>query len=65
MGILTKRQGEEDILVEYIFDIFSKYQQVILREQLLQIVEIFMDTAGTSISQDLQRCETLTKSEFI
>ena len=65
MGILTKQQGEEDILVEYIFDIFSKYQQVILREQLLQIVEIFMDTAGTSISQDLQRCETLTKSEFI
>ena len=53
MGILTKQQGEEDILVEYIFDIFSKYQQVILREQLLQIVEIFMDTAGTSISQDL------------
>ena len=51
--------------MEYIFDIFSKYQQVILREQLLQIVEIFMDTAGTSISQDLQRCETLTKSEFI
>jgi len=31
------------VLFAYIFDIFSKYKQVILKEQLLQIVEIFMD----------------------
>ena len=43
MGILTKQANDKDLLIGYIFDIFSKYEAVILKEQLLQVVKIFMD----------------------
>ena len=65
MGILVKQVAEEEVIIGYIFDIFAKYKPVILKDQLLQIVDIFMDTDSRQMSQDLQRCETLTKGEFI
>lgn len=43
MGILTKQANDKDVIVGYIFDIFSKYEAIILKEQLLQVVKIFMD----------------------
>jgi len=46
MGILTKEWHDSDVVIGYIFDIFSKYKLVILKEQLHQVVEIFMDTDG-------------------
>lgn len=67
MGILTKQSlsNQDDVLTGYIFDIFSKYGQVILKAQLRQIVEIFIETeSDPALAQDLHRCETLTKPEF-
>ncbi len=52
-------------MIGYIFDIFSKYKQVILKDQLLQVVEIFMDTDSHQLKTDFQRCEVLSKDEFI
>ena len=43
MGILTKQAQDEKPLLGYIFDIFAKYQPVILKEQLLQVVNIVTD----------------------
>ena len=67
MGILTKQSAgnQDDVLTGYIFDIFSKYGQVILKAQLRQIVDIFIETeSDPALAQDLHRCETLTKPEF-
>ena len=67
MGTLTKSADDEDILINYLFDIFSKYdkKQVIKKDQLLQVADIFMDMGTGGLHQDLQRCESLTKPDFI
>ena len=61
MGILTKQTDDEEVVIGYIFDIFSKFGQVINKEQLSQIAQIFMDSDYPSLQQDIQRCENLTK----
>lgn len=41
-------------MIDYIFDIFTKYKPLILKEQLLQVVNIFMDQAANgNILNDL------------
>lgn len=51
------------MLTYYIFDIFAKYKPVLLKQQLLQISDIFMDCSQEQL-QNLQQCESLTKPEF-
>jgi len=65
MAILTKHANDVEILSAYIFDIFSKYKPIILKEQLQQVFQIFIDAASNSkLKEDFARCETLTKPEF-
>ena len=67
MGTLIKSADDEDKLITYIFDIFTKFdkRQVITKAQLMQVAEIFMDTGTGGLQQDLQRCESLTRPDFI
>lgn len=65
MGILTKQSNDSDKIFGYIFDIFSKYKPVILKEQLLQVAALFMDSESQKLRDYMQSCETLKKVEFI
>ena len=49
MTILTLRVSEEEVLASYIFDIFSKYKDVIQKDQLLQVIETFSDLPEETI----------------
>lgn len=54
MGVLTKQsQVSETVLNYYIFDIFAKYKPVLLKQQLLQISDLFMDCSQAQL-QNLQ-----------
>ena len=65
MTILTKHGSDEDCLIGYIFDIFSKYKDVIHKEQLIKIVETLGDLPEEEVKVDHYKVQTLQKSEFI
>ena len=67
MFTLTKCANDEEKLITFIFDIFTKFdkKQVITKEQLMQVADIFMDTGSGGLHKDLNRCEKLNKPEFI
>ena len=65
MTILTKHGSDEDSLIGYIFDIFSKYKEVITKEQLIQVIETIGDLPEEEVKNDLHKVQALPKQEFI
>ena len=55
MTILTKHGADEDSLIGYIFDIFSKYKEVITKEQLIQVIETLGDLPEEGVKNDLHK----------
>ena len=49
----------------YIFDIFSKYKNVIQKDQLIQVIQIFSDLPEEVIKSDIDKVHSLEKPEFL
>ena len=66
MTILTKPGSDEDSLIGYIFDIFSKYKDVIQKEQLVDVIETLGDVPDEEVKlPDNFKLQALQKPEFI